>query len=774
MLKASGLTVVLDPRAAADCEMVVDIKVLSTAEPQKEGQDKSWDLKVMGAVTLSAGGFGWSRRLWGAASLSTFNRTSSGAVEADRALWGGNLTDELVRMIAAARGSTRYGLLVPCFRFSGADTQRFIRLIAMDGRPAVKPLIAEVRNSGNRRLVALLQKLPFDTAQDLAGRLDDDRWFPQLCAVWALGRLGDPEAVEALAAALADDQLDNNAARALGDIGDRRAARPLLGAILTRPASREDVLDEAADALERLWDPEIIAPLIEVLAHKDEGRRTAAARVIAAWLDPPVARTHRREHSCCIDMSDDDDYLSNRPSLSPAEEARRLAEAQARTAATRQALAAAIRLALAENKDPRRIALLCGAVLECRPFSDYDFGAIPEPKPMDWAAVEAPKIGRAAFAGLLALLNGTDPLVRAGAAVALGQIGDRRATAPLLAMVCGQEPEVRVRAAAAAALGILKDPEAVQPLLKALETGDWHVVACATYALGDIGDPRAVPALIAMVHRDVGYAVDTHTDLSAEVALGRMGKAAVAPLVEYLKKPDSNPALMSALGRVGEPAVEPVAPFLDAPDASVRANAVRALAAMKTPKAMPLLVKALQDKDECVREDAVEGLLYNHLPAALQPLLAVAGNGREDEHTRLRILDELPPDPRCIEPLTTILRRESSKDLFEYAALALGRIPDPKAVQALAACLKDEKDAVRRAAAATGLGASKDPAGLAALVAALRDADAGVCRNAVEALAARGDLAALPTLAELAEKNPDAALRQAAVDAIEAIERKNP
>jgi HEAT repeat protein len=390
---------------------------------------------------------------------------------------------------------------------------------------------------------------------------------------------------------------------------------------------------------------------------------------------------------------------------------------------------------------------------------------------MDWAAVEAPKFGGAAVPGLLALLNDADPLVRAGAAVALGEIGDRRATAPLVAILCGDEKELRVRAAAAAGLGVLKDPEAVEHLVKAVQAGDWN---CAAYALGDIGDPKAVPALIEKAERDIHEIVDNHTNLSATVALGRIGKAAVGPLVEEVKKNGWIPAITVALGRIGEPAIEPVAAFLDHPDEGARAGAADALGYMESAKAVPPLLKALQDKDAEVRACAAHGLMYNNLQMALLPLLAFAGQSGEEEYRRVGVLDRLPPDPRCIDPLVAMLRRETSKTILEYTALALGRIPDPKAVQALAACLKDEKDAGRRAAAAAGLGEAKDPAALAALLAALGDADAGVCRSAVESLGARGDLTALPALAEVAEKNPDARIREAAVEAVERIERKNP
>jgi hypothetical protein len=79
------------------------------------------------------------------------------------------------------------------------------------------------------------------------------------------------------------------------------------------------------------------------------------------------------------------------------------------------------------------------------------------------------------------------------------------------------------------ALGAIKDPRAVEPLIKAL--GDTHkdVHFKAVEALGAIKDPRAVPLLIGALRKKDG---DIYW--GAAEALGAIGGPAVEPLIDAL------------------------------------------------------------------------------------------------------------------------------------------------------------------------------------------------------------------------------------------------
>jgi len=95
----------------------------------------------------------------------------------------------------------------------------------------------------------------------------------RLAAAWALGDLGDPQAVPALIQALRDHwDVRRSAAEALVKIGTP-AVPPLIQAL---GDSDWDVRRAAAEALGKLGDPQAIPALIEALGdYRDDVRRAA-------------------------------------------------------------------------------------------------------------------------------------------------------------------------------------------------------------------------------------------------------------------------------------------------------------------------------------------------------------------------------------------------------------------------------------------------------------------------------------------------------------------
>ena len=110
------------------------------------------------------------------------------------------------------------------------------------------------------------------------------------------------------------------------------------------------------------------------------------------------------------------------------------------------------------------------------------------------AVDELVKIGKPAVPSLIAALSG-DPvyLGREGAAVALGRIRDPRAVKPLVAAL--KDEYQMVRQQACLALSEIGGRKAVDEVLGSLEGGSDDFLEAAAAALGLLNDRRALPAL---------------------------------------------------------------------------------------------------------------------------------------------------------------------------------------------------------------------------------------------------------------------------------------
>jgi HEAT repeat protein len=133
--------------------------------------------------------------------------------------------------------------------------------------------------------------------------------------------------------------------------------------------------------------------------------------------------------------------------------------------------------------------------------------------------------------GLLALLSSENPKLRYEAVNALLTIGDARASEPLLSLVSDSHAEVRCRAigglgyfkvkeavepliqipmaknerrivsaAAALALGQIGDKRALEPLIRVLRTGGRKFSRAIIDALGELGDTRAIDPLVDLMN----------------------------------------------------------------------------------------------------------------------------------------------------------------------------------------------------------------------------------------------------------------------------------
>ena len=310
----------------------------------------------------------------------------------------------------------------------------------------------------------------------------------------------------------------------------------------------------------------------------------------------------------------------------------------------------------------------------------------------------------------------------------LGRLGDARAIEPLINILADYDEDNRAAAAKALRalgepqwskwvkgddddferLGKSKDPRAVEPLIKALNDGEWPVSTAK--ALGKSGDTRAVKPLIGALSDD-----DPDVRRAAAYALGSLGDSrAVEPLIGALNDRDKDVCqeAVKALRTLGEPqwskwvkgdshdferlgeskdprAVESLIKALGDSEGYARGAAAEALGKLGDARAVEPLIKSLGDHDKDVRKAAAAALR-----ALGEPQWSELVKGDYDDFGRLGE----SKDARAVEPLLKALGdREGS--VRRASAEALGKLGDVRAVEPLIKALGDGEGSVRLAAA---------------------------------------------------------------------------
>ena len=211
---------------------------------------------------------------------------------------------------------------------------------------------------------------------------------------------------------------------------------------------------------------------------------------------------------------------------------------------------------------------------------------------MDFGAIKNSKDIRQ----LIQLLNHKDYEVQWRAADALGTLGES-ACDQLVSIL--DYPKMHVRLGAIEALGDIKCPRSVEPIIRKLKTDkDNEVRWVAALSLGEIGDPRAVAPL-----------VEALCDPDRYVRYG-----AVMSLEMLSWTPDNEETLASmliaqqeweTLHSMKSAAVGPLVKILNDPNPQTRAKIVELLGKIGDPEAKKTCKEALVDRDPGVRWKAV-------------------------------------------------------------------------------------------------------------------------------------------------------------------------
>lgn len=243
-----------------------------------------------------------------------------------------------------------------------------------------------------------------------------------------------------------------HAAEFLGQLGNRRAAQPLIGALADPDGG---VQRAAALALGELRDRRAVAALLGVLeTGSDPGARGAAAFALG--------------------------LIQDRRAVSPLIQALKDPDASIRISCA---------IALGRLGDPRAVEPLLAL-----PHDTAHQTCLP-------IAVALGQIkGEAAIKPLLDKLNDSNPDVCQNTAIALVLLGNKREVEPLIKALPSRNPIIR--RSAAYALGMLNDQRATVPLVARLKDKDVQVRLNVVEALGRLGDPKTIPTLERVAQSD--------------------------------------------------------------------------------------------------------------------------------------------------------------------------------------------------------------------------------------------------------------------------------
>lgn len=194
-----------------------------------------------------------------------------------------------------------------------------------------------------------------------------------------------------------------------------------------------------------------------------------------------------------------------------------------------------------------------------------------------WASSATPNPAKGDVATLEKKLSDSNPVARADAAAALGQLKSGKSTAKLKALL--QDPFPPVRQAAAGALLQIGDKVMLKEFVKALKDESPRVVAGAATALGDSGQKDVVPYLL--------ESFKTTNPVVASAIARALGNLRAPEAVQWLVAALSNNfipvAAAEALGRIGDASAAPLLmKALTHPDPDVKAAAARSLGLFKS------------------------------------------------------------------------------------------------------------------------------------------------------------------------------------------------
>lgn len=597
-----------------------------------------------------------------------------------------------------------------------------------------------------------------EAVEPLAAVAEQGDFFLSFAAVDALSQISDPTVAPRLAPLLADANIREAVATALGTLGDEQSIAPLVtslnasgesaaaiaSALVAIERRQEQQFGEGARISTRVRESVDAAGERHLLGalRSAEGATLAALVRLLGWLRRDTAAPE------LVTLLGRDDARDEIIEALVRHGERIVEPVVAQLASDDDAVRAAAIATLGRLGSRRATSALLPLLEESADVVIPTAGALA-------------KIGDpAAFDALLDVVSHRDPAVRQSVVGALNSIGHPEMPARIAALLRSPDPMAResavriagyfgyaetadalfacaadeveaVRVAALEHLPFLDDPRTLGALATALAQDAPRARAAAARALGRLGEAEAHDALVAALADEDAwvryYAVRSAAELRDRAAVPALISMATADPAAQVRI-----AALDALGATGDHRAHDVLTGFSADaDDNVAAAALAALARVGTGAALPSLLEAARSTSEARRRAAVDGLGRDATPPAVEALrwLAGADDGRTAElaitalgqaaaasseggDAAARALVDLLGDDRRAEHAAGVLCRLRAdrlsvlQDALQHpqvtvrqrAVSTLGRFTAADPAPVLMQALDDEKPAVREAA----------------------------------------------------------------------------
>ena len=552
------------------------------------------------------------------------------------------------------------------------------RLLALVGtKDAIAPLAALL---GDEKLSHMarygLEPIPDPAVDDaLRNALGKLKGRPLVGVIGSIGVRRDVKAVRPLAKMLRspDTQVAQAAARALGKIGNRPAAKVLQRALSNVSAANQLALCEGlfrcAEALVAQGRPEQAIEIYDQMRDLDAPHQVRAGALRGAILTRgkdgvALLREHLRS----------DDYILFSAAVQAAQELPIAEVTQALTAELNQ-LPADNQILIIQTLGKRADASASPALFALARNSE---------KSVRIAAIRSlAEIGHSSAVPVLAeLLSDADSEISQAAQESLAALPGRQADAAVMAMLDSSQTSRRLTALEL--IGRRRMTASIPALLKAAEDAEAKVRPAALKKVGELGGPDQLPALLdLLMHFKASQDID-----AAERALSAVCMKADNPQSYTMKltsllvqaQPAQKNALLHVLGVIGGTnALKAVRSAANDPNAQVRAAAIRVLCGWKTADAAPdLLALAKGSPNSSRNTAALRGYISlvrdKSLPTeqklAMCKEAAVLVRRNEEKKLLLGVLGGVPA-AEALAMAMTYLNDPATKNEASFAAVAI-------------------------------------------------------------------------------------------------------